>query len=111
MTAVILKMLAESAPGRIVLLPALPREWPSGTVEGILCRGQIEIKRMVWSAKEIEVTLTSGKPQQVLVETPGDIAAVAAQLGNVSVRRTDQPRRFEAVLPDGEPVTLKVGLQ
>ncbi len=111
MPAVILKMLAESVPGRIILLPALPREWPSGTVEGILCRGQIEIKRMTWSAKEIEVTLTSGKPQQVLVETPGDIAAVAAQRGNVSVRKTDQLRSFEAILPDGEPVALKIDLQ
>jgi len=111
MPAVILKMLAESEPGRIMLLPALPREWPSGTVEGILCRGQIEIQRMTWSAKEIEVTFISGRPQQVLVETPGDIAAVAAQRGNVSVRKTDQPRSFEAILPDGEPVALKIDLQ
>jgi len=111
MPAVILKMLAESEPGRIMLLPALPREWPSGAVEGILCRGQIEIKRMVWSAGKIEITLISGRSQQVLVETPGDIAAVAAQRGNGSARKTDRPRSFEATLPGGEAVALTIDLR
>ena len=110
MPAVILKMLAQSEPGRIMLLPALPREWPAGTIEGILCRGQIEIKRMAWSAEKIEITLISGTPQQILVETPEDIAAVAAQSGSVSVRKTGQPRSFEATLPDGEAVALTIDL-
>ena len=111
MPAVILKMLAESEPGRILLLPALPREWPSGTVEGILCRGEIEIKRMTWSAERIDVTFLSGRPQQIRVETPGDIATVAAQRRDVSVKRTDHPRTFEVALPDREAVALTVTLQ
>jgi alpha-L-fucosidase 2 len=39
--AVIIKMLVMSEVGGIDLLPALPKEWPSGTIEGVLCRGQI----------------------------------------------------------------------
>ncbi len=39
------------------------------------------------------------------------IAPVAAQRGNVSVRKTDQPRSFEATLPDGEAVALTIELQ
>jgi hypothetical protein len=66
---------------------------------------------MTWSTEKIEITLLSGRPQQVLVETPGDIAAVAAQRGDISVRRTDQRRSFEIALPDGEAVALTIDLQ
>ena len=66
---------------------------------------------MTWSARKLEVTLISGRPQQVLVETPGDIAAVAAQRGNVSIRKTDQPRSFAVSHPDGEAVDLTIDLQ
>jgi len=111
MPAVILKMLAESEPGRIQLLPALPREWPAGTIEGVLCRGQVEIKRMIWKEKQIEVTLVSGKPQQVLVETPADIAGVSAEKGKASIKKTGQKQNFKVTLPAGESVTLKIDLK
>ncbi len=51
MPAVIIKMLVASDPGRIQLLPALPAAWPSGTIEGVLCRGAIEIKSLQWDGK------------------------------------------------------------
>jgi alpha-L-fucosidase 2 len=43
MPAVIIKMLVASDLGRIQVLPALPKAWPTGKIEGVLCRGQIEI--------------------------------------------------------------------
>jgi len=111
MPAVILKMLAESGPGRIILLPALPREWPKGTVDGILCRGQVEIKRLTWRPNKIEVTLLSGKTQQVLVETPADIAAITARKGDLSIVKTGRKRRFKVTLPARKAVALKIGLK
>lgn len=38
MPDVIIKMLANSLPGKVQLLPAVPEQWPQGTIEGILCR-------------------------------------------------------------------------
>jgi hypothetical protein len=111
MPAVILKMLAESYPGRVVLLPALPREWPSGTVEGILCRGQIEIRRMKWSANKIEVLVISGKPQQVLVEVPCDIESIAAKKGDVAIRKSGDKRSFNVTLPARKAVALTINLK
>jgi hypothetical protein len=68
--AVILKMLAESQPGRIDLLPALPRQWPSGQVEGIRCRGQIEIESLAWTPEQIKVTLKSDVTQTITLHLP-----------------------------------------
>ncbi|MCH7905775.1 MAG: glycoside hydrolase N-terminal domain-containing protein [Armatimonadetes bacterium] len=65
MPAVIIKMLVSSGPGRIQLLPALPKEWKEGTIEGVLCRGQIEIDRLYWNSDRIELTITS-KIDQVI---------------------------------------------
>ncbi len=44
MPAVIIKMLVASDVGKIQLLPALPAAWPAGRIEGVLCRGAIEIR-------------------------------------------------------------------
>jgi len=43
MPAVIIKMLVASDPGRIQLLPALPKAWPSGKVTGLRARGGFEV--------------------------------------------------------------------
>ena len=44
--AVLIKMLLDSAPGEVKRLPALPKQWPVGTLEGALCRGQIQAKKL-----------------------------------------------------------------
>ena len=68
MPAVIIKMLVASEPGRIRLLPALPSIWPSGEIQGVLCRGQVEIKSLKWKNDQIEVVLLSGKDQTINLE-------------------------------------------
>ncbi len=75
MPAVILKMLVASEPGKLTLLPALPDAWPTGTIEGVLCCGQIEVRRLHWTPDGIECTLRSGKAQTVLLELPAAITA------------------------------------
>jgi alpha-L-fucosidase 2 len=47
--AVIHRMLVDSQPGWIELLPALPAGWYEGRIEGIRCRGNIEIRSLDWS--------------------------------------------------------------
>ncbi len=51
MPAVIIKMLVASDVGKIQLLPALPAAWPSGRIEGVACRGAIEIQSLQWEGK------------------------------------------------------------
>ena len=69
--AIIIKMLVDSQPGWIELLPALPKQWPAGRIEGVRCRGQIELRSLVWNAERITVTLQSDIAQRVELRTPG----------------------------------------
>ncbi len=105
MPAVILKMLAEADVGRLQLLPALPQEWATGSVDGILCRGQLEIKGMQWGPEGVVVTLLSGKTQELQVEVPCNIFTVDAP---VPFHIDASKRCFKLMLPAEKPVTLKI---
>jgi hypothetical protein len=111
MPAVILKMLAESDPGRVQLFPALPREWPAGTIEGILCRGQVEIKRLNWNDRTIRVTLNSGKKQDITLCAPGEIKNVEVKNGKTRVRKTDDPRSRRLSLPANQAIELELTMK
>ncbi len=65
--AVVMEMLVYSRPGVVELLPALPEALGKGTIEGVLCRGQIRVDRLSWDvgAKEVEATLTSARNQEI----------------------------------------------
>jgi len=63
--ALLIRMLVDSQPGWIELLPALPPDWPSGKIEGVRCRGQIEVRSLAWTESGVTVTLTSEKPQKI----------------------------------------------
>jgi alpha-L-fucosidase 2 len=69
--AVVTEMLIQSSAKAVELLPALPKEWSSGSIEGVLCRGQIEIKKLSWDDKQIDVRFVSEKPQNVTISVPG----------------------------------------
>jgi hypothetical protein len=105
MPAVILKMLAEADVRRLQLLPALPKEWATGSVDGILCRGQLEIKRMQWSPEGVVVTLLSGKTQELRIEVPCDIVTVDAP---VSFKTDVSKRCLKLTLRAEKSVTLKI---
>jgi alpha-L-fucosidase 2 len=111
MPAVLIKMLAASDPGRIQLLPALPAAWPTGTIEGVLCRGQIEIKRLEWGKGHILVKLISAKEQTVTLEAPSEIKDVATQEEGVLVQAADRKDRRRLSLPAWQEVTLRIRLQ
>jgi hypothetical protein len=71
MPAVIIKSLVASDPGHISLLPALPSIWPSGSIEGVLCRGQIEVRQLKWDPSGAKAVIVSGKDQSVTVTCSG----------------------------------------
>jgi hypothetical protein len=92
MPAVVIKMLVASDPGRIILLPALPGAWPSGSIEGMLCRGGIEIKRLQWETDLIRLRLVSKKDQEFLLQAPRAIQGIDVPEGPASIT----PGRDEA---------------
>jgi len=81
MPAVILKMLVYTEPGKIDLLPALPSAWPKGEIQGVLCRGQIEIQSLTWDHDQVNVTMVSEKDQTVELRCGKQIKKVKLTAG------------------------------
>ncbi|MGE5359796.1 MAG: glycosyl hydrolase family 95 catalytic domain-containing protein [Bacteroidales bacterium] len=83
----IIRMLVQSEPGSIELLPALPTELRSGTIRGALTRGQVVVKELRWDGSgAIDVTLWSPRAQDVTVRWPvGQVRGVALA-ANTDVR-------------------------
>lgn len=66
--SLITRMLANSQPGKVQLLSALPDDWTTGEVTGILLRGNIVIDRMTWNESEVSVTFRSKHKQSLHVD-------------------------------------------
>ncbi|MBE6741151.1 MAG: hypothetical protein E7570_02515 [Ruminococcaceae bacterium] len=64
------EMLLYSNPGEIQVLPALPGEWKEGSIEGLRARTNAEVS-MKWTEKEVKITITSDKKQDITVSVFG----------------------------------------
>jgi len=107
MPAVIIKMLVYSEPGKIVLLPALPKQWPSGVLEGVLCRGQIEVKRLKWDDKQVELSLISQIPQNVTISIPQGFKDVKITKGDADIIESrDKKGQCLIAVPPGQLVEV-----
>jgi hypothetical protein len=105
--AVIIKMLVISEVGGIDLLRALPKEWPSGTIEGVLCRGQIEIKKLSWDDKQIDVRFVSEIPQNVKISVPGSFKQAQIRESNSDmVESLAKKGKCVVAVPPGELVGI-----
>ena len=106
--AIIIKMLVSSMPGRIELLPALPHQWPAGSIEGLLCRGQVSIEQLAWSGEEVRVRLRSPIDQTVEVRLRGGFNSFAIEGDSATINRV--PGRVDAVqvgLPGAKSLELR----
>jgi alpha-L-fucosidase 2 len=80
-TAGIAEMLLQSHEGEIHLLPALPREWPEGSVMGLRARGNVTVG-MEWKEGRLaRATLLSPVACEVRVRSGGRVQAVKLQAG------------------------------
>ena len=111
MPAVIIKMLVASELDKIQLLPALPAAWPSGTIEGVLCRGQVEIKRLHWDNNKILVSLVSARKQSITLEMPSEIRNISVKKGSVLIHKIDQKNSRRLSLPAGQDITLEIKIK
>ncbi|MEP2774596.1 MAG: glycoside hydrolase N-terminal domain-containing protein [Luteolibacter sp.] len=109
--SVIIKMLVASDPGHITLLPALPKAWPTGTIEGVLCRGAVEIHRLHWDGKKIEVELTSASKQELTLSMLAAVADIRSNGGEIPISTTDNPAERKITLPAGRSVSLSINLK
>jgi len=100
--AAVLEMLVYSSPGIIRLLPALPRSWRRGTLEGLLCRGGIELD-LTWDRGHGTATavLRSRTPRQVTLRWPGRVVEIKAPALATSPHG---PSYITVDLPAGETV-------
>jgi hypothetical protein len=107
--SVMIKMLADSLPGKVRLLPALPKAWPKGTIEGVLCRGAIEIDRLHWDGNKVEVEMTSAKDQEITLMLPRDIADIKTEGVTVADGASAVERKL--TLSAGKKATLAIQLK
>jgi len=68
--AVIARILLDSRPGHLQLLPGLPGRWASGTVTGLPARGGVRVERMTWTDDGIWVALSAARAQRITVGFP-----------------------------------------
>lgn len=106
--AVILKMLLDSSPGEVRLLPALPRQWPTGVLEGALCRGQIEVETLRWQPDRIRVAVRSGKEQTITLTTPARIGKIAVVAGKTGLAAVTGDRACRVALPKFRSIALEL---
>jgi hypothetical protein len=111
MPAVILDMLGGSAPGKIKLLPALPVEWPTGSLDGALCRGAIEVRHLHWDGKKIQVSLISPKAQSISLQLPSAISKLSVIKGDADTAKADSAEARKLTLPAGVEVSLDILLE
>ncbi len=109
--AVVIKMLVSSQPGEIRLLPALPDAWSSGTIEGVLCRGQIEVERLQWDEGNLRVNLRSEDKQTVSLVLPADIQDISVTKGDASIENAPAGNRRRVSLPAEEAISLEIDIE
>jgi len=109
--AVLMQMLVGSSPGQVRLLPALPKAWPTGTIEGVLCRGQIEVQHLQWEPGRIHVALRSAREQTIALGVPAPMEKVTVADGDATIGRGADLRTCTVTLPSGRAVTLDILLR
>jgi alpha-L-fucosidase 2 len=78
-TAGVCEMLLQSHAGAIHLLPALPRAWPAGRVNGLRARGGF-VADIAWAdGKVTDYRIASSEPREVKVRVNGETKTIQSK--------------------------------
>jgi hypothetical protein len=109
--AIVIKMLMESQPGRIELLPALPKEWPTGRIQGLPTRTRVNVVDLDWKPGLVNVVLESKVTQRIAVRVPAAIKSISVQ-GGASVTPSSAGDHWrELTLPANKSIHLSITIQ
>jgi len=104
--AAIMRTLVYSEPGLLKLLPALPESWTEGQIEGLLTRGQIEVRQLRWNKNGLSVSLESGKDQTVKIELPQPVEKITGKGSELIKRLPNEDTVWLVELSAGQIVTI-----
>jgi alpha-L-fucosidase 2 len=68
-------MLASSREDLVRLLPALPTDWPAGSIRGVLLRGGIRVEHLAWSRDLVEAELVCVDDRELTVSVHDQVRA------------------------------------
>lgn len=93
--------------GKLDLLPALPVSWKVGSIQNILLRDQIQVKKLAWDMNlgKIELSLKSDRSQEVLLKLPGHIKVKSIQFEErnlISQGKSHNKNRWRLNLQEGQ---------
>jgi alpha-L-fucosidase 2 len=78
-TAGVCELLLQSQGGELHLLPALPKAWPNGSVQGLRARGGFTVD-LAWQNGKVSTWRVSAKtPQPVKVRVNGELRTLQAE--------------------------------
>lgn len=90
-TAGIAGMLLQSHSGEISLLPALPKAWPQGSIQGLRARGALEVGIAWTDGKATRATLVPGFAGAFKVRPPRGQRIASITANGETVRFNQQP--------------------
>jgi hypothetical protein len=107
------RMVVQSQPGLLRLLPAIPDALPQGTLNGTRARRQIGIEAVRWDMKAgiCQAIVTSDIEQEIRLVLPRDMVVESISLDGKAQTVVDQgvaKRGANLVLPTGKAVSIAV---
>jgi alpha-L-fucosidase 2 len=108
--AVILEMLVYSEQDQISLLPALPKDWNKGKLEGALLRGNVTLKKLEWDSKQIRLTLNAKTKRTTRLVFPAAVQQLLINGASINLNRI-KGNSFPLNLSQGSDVNLEITLK
>jgi alpha-L-fucosidase 2 len=107
------RMLVQSQPGTLHLLPAIPDALPKGTLSGTRARGQIAMDKVAWDMKagSCEAVITADIEQKIRLIMPRDMEVKSIACDGKALAIVDQgvaKRGANLVLPKSKTVTVVI---